>query len=165
MLRKLLILSSIALSACGGSAEYEAYLKYAEDAKKAGAPILIDELDQSYPNSAGGVDVSIDITNISDKTIKYIRYTVKPYNAVGDVVRGEISRNSLKNLRETGPINSAGKTSGSYWSNVWYNNSIRFIKLTKVNITYMDNTSRTFSSSSSIQKMLAPGVKNSCGVQ
>ena len=165
MLRTLSILSVIALTGCGTSARYEAELKYAEDAKKAGTPILIEDIEPSYPNSAGGVDVEIDITNISDKTIKYIRYTVKPYNAVGDVVRGEISRQSLKRLRETGPIASGERTRGSYWSNTWYNYSIRCIKVTRVDITYMDGSSRNFTSSASIQKMLRPGVKNSCGVQ
>ena len=166
MLRTLSILSVIALTGCGTSARYEAELKYAEDAKKAGTPILIEDIEPSYPNSAGGVDVEIDITNISDKTIKYIRYTVKPYNAVGDVVRGEISRKSLKRIRETGPIASGERTSrGSVWENVWYNHSIRCIKITRVDITYMDGSSRNFTSSASIQKMLRPGVKNSCGVQ
>jgi len=166
MRRTFSILSAIALTACGTSAEYEANLKYAEDAKKAGTPILIDNIDPSYPNSAGGVDVEIDITNISDKTIKYISYTVEPYNAVGDVVRGEISRKSLKRIRETGPIASGERTSrGSIWENVWYNHSIRCIKITRVNITYMDESSRSFTSAVSIQKMLRPGVKNSCVVQ
>ena len=166
MLRTLSILSVIALTACGTSARYEAELKYAEDAKKAGTLILIDDISPSRPNSAGGVDVEIDITNISDKTIKYIRYTVKPYNAVGDVVRGDISRKSLERLKVTGPIASGERSSrGSVWSNVWYNYSIECIKLTRVDITYMDGSSRNFASSTSIQKMLRPGVKNSCGVQ
>ena len=166
MLRTLLILSIVALTACGNSDQYEANLKYAEDAKKAGTPILIDNIGPSRPNSAGGVDVEIGITNISDKTIKYISYTVKPHNAVGDVVRGDISRNSLERLQETGPIASGKRSNrGTYWGNVWYNYSIKCIKLTRVHITYMDKSSRTFTSSASIQKMLRPGVKNSCGVQ
>jgi hypothetical protein len=55
MLRTLLILSIVALTACGNSDQYEANLKYAEDAKKAGTPILIDNIGPSRPNSAGGV--------------------------------------------------------------------------------------------------------------
>ena len=49
-----------------------------------------------------GASVRIVGKNLSKKTIKYISYTVKAYNAVGDSVRGEIKRSSLANLGDTG---------------------------------------------------------------
>lgn len=45
-------------------------------------------------NSVGKVTVSIDLKNISDKRLKYIGFTTTFYNAVGDVVKEEITGNS-----------------------------------------------------------------------
>ena len=46
-----------------------------------GFPIAIYEHFPSTPNSAGGVDVIIFWKNISPKDIKYVTFTVKPFNA------------------------------------------------------------------------------------
>lgn len=40
----------------------------------------------SEPNSASGVDCNIVWKNISSRTIKYITFTVVPYNAINDTV-------------------------------------------------------------------------------
>ena len=159
MLRKVIVLFAICLTACGYS-EKVAMLEYDEDARKAGILLLIDRIEVGYPNSAGGVIVSIGSTNISNKKIKYIYYTVEPYNAVGDIVQGEISRRSSKILKETGPIYASESSRMGYWSNVWYNHSIRCIKITEVNVIYSDQTSRNFTSSSVLDKMMRPGVNN-----
>ena len=118
ILRKIIVLFAVFLTACGYS-EKVAMLEYDEEAKKAGILLLIDRMEVGYPNSAGGVTVSIGSTNISNKKIKYIYYDVEPYNAVGDIVQGEISRRSSKILRQTGPIYAGESSRIGYWGNVW----------------------------------------------
>ena len=100
----------------------------------------------SSPNSAGGVDAYVSFTNKSSKTIKYITWTVVPYNAVGDIVESEIGNTSTANLSDTGPYKTGqGHGSGWYWDCIWYNSTITSIKLTNIEIEYTDGTSKTIS--------------------
>lgn len=100
----------------------------------------------SYPNSAGGVDAYVSFTNKSSKTIKYITWTVIPYNAVGDVVYSEIGYKSEAHLSDTGPYaQGQGHGSGWYWSCVWYNSTITSIKLSEIEIEYTDGSNKTIS--------------------
>lgn len=93
------------------------------------------------PNSVGGVSFEILWQNRSKKTVKYAFFTVIPYNAVGDVVKCDITDNSSFRAKVTGPIKPyAWYGNGSVWSNAWYNSSISKIKITKINIRYMDGT-------------------------
>lgn len=98
-------------------------------------------------NSAGGVKVQIAWTNKSPKTIKYITFIAEPYNAVGDRVRCEIKNNDSAWLQVTGPVETGGGSEyysgywyGSIWENVWYNSTAKTIKITKIEIEYMDGS-------------------------
>ena len=165
MKRLTLLAVAIVMAACVAS-------PYQEDiANKVsqGAPLLIYRAEPRAPNSAGGVDVRLGIANLSSKTIKYLRATVVPYNAVGDRVTGEIRRRSSARIYSTGPYIGYNGTSGPelhplFWDTIWYNHSIRCIEITRVSIEYMDGTTRTFSTPSSIASLLHPSVSNSCRV-
>lgn len=101
-------------------------------------------------NSVGGVDMRIQWKNTSSKTIKYIQFTAEPYNAVGDRVPCKIRGYGEFIGKCTGPF-EPGYTSwwywddtyygGSLWSNCWYNNTVKTIRITQINIEYMDGTS------------------------
>lgn len=95
------------------------------------------------PNSAGGVNLYVIWTNMSEKTVKYAYFTVKPYNAVDDVVTCEIRDYSNYTARDDGPKAKGEGNPSTYWrwENAWYNNSIKRVELTKVRIEYMDGTS------------------------
>ncbi len=108
------------------------------------APIVITSIYPSRPNSAGGVDVHITFINKSDKTIKYVTFGVAPYNAVGDRVSSEIGDRSFARLETTGPYKPGHGSSSGYWGCIWYNYSIRRIKLNNVEIEYMDGTEEAF---------------------
>ncbi len=100
----------------------------------------IFDMSTSEPNSAGGVDVSVSFENTSDKIIKYIYFTVVPYNAVDDAVYSEIGGKSASTLKITGPI-SQDDSEVSYTSeNVWYNSTVTRAQIESVNIEYMDGT-------------------------
>ena len=103
-------------------------------------------------NSVGGVDMSIAWKNTSNKTIKYIHFFVRPYNAVGDVMKCEIRGHSNYRAYATGPYeagydsyirNQYYSYSETQWSTCWYNNSIKRIELYQIRIEYMDGTSVT----------------------
>lgn len=104
-------------------------------------------------DSVGGVDISIAWENRSPKTIKYIYFTVTPYNAVGDVVSCEITNNSTVCVYCTGPYEQyegcylLGILVGSTWENVWYRNSVAYFTIDKVEIEYMDGTTTTITGS------------------
>jgi hypothetical protein len=91
------------------------------------------------PNSAGGVSCDIIWKNISSKTIKYIHFLVAPYNAVDDKVTCSIRGYSSARIQSTGPF-KPGKTYGygNEWDNVWYNYSIKRMKIESVEVEYMN---------------------------
>lgn len=109
---------------------------------KARAVMLVSRVSTDNPNSANGVNFRVIWQNTSDKVIKYCRFTVVPYNAVGDIVSCFIRHESEYTGQVTGPINP-GQWYGEdkYWSCAWYNNTITHAKLKKVAIDYMDGTS------------------------
>lgn len=95
----------------------------------------------SSPNSAGGVDCNIVWKNISDKTVKYARFAVAPYNAVDDMVESEIGGATYKRLQATGPVKQ-GETNGynTSWETIWYNSTIAYMKITGIELEYMDGS-------------------------
>ena len=95
------------------------------------------------PNSAGGVDLYINWENLSDKTIKYVYFTVSPYNSVNDTVRCTIRNYSSFTAQDDGPYSKGQGMKGTRycWENAWYNYSIKGAKLENVRILYMDGTS------------------------
>lgn len=105
-------------------------------------PLIIFRLETVGPNSAGGVGMSFTYVNLSPKTIKYLWLKVTPYNAVDDKQACDITRDSTKRLKITGPIEYGEKDYAS-WSAIWYNYSIQKFVLESVEIEYMDGTKIT----------------------
>ena len=94
-------------------------------------------------NSAGGTDFSIEWINCSPKIIKYITFTVVPYNAVGDPVLDHYQYDATFRGQCTGPYNRMDGESPAYWRLAWYNNSIKTVKIVGIDIEYMDGDSVT----------------------
>ncbi len=105
-------------------------------------PALSRETWLYAPNSVGGVSVRFQYRNDSDKTVKYVTFTVVPYNAVKDVQKCTTRGKSEVHLRVTGPI-TAGLSGNCTFENVWYNSTISTIELTKIKIDYMDGSTET----------------------
>lgn len=101
--------------------------------------IRIKKIKSIRSNSVGGVDFYITWKNRSMETVKYIYFAVVPYNAVGDVVSGEIRTHSKFIGKITGPFES-GSGQKSYWSSAWYNNTITEIKIVDIEIEYTDGS-------------------------
>ena len=86
--------------------------------------------------------------NNTNKRIKYITYTVRFKNAVGDIVYCDITGDSSFRLKETGPI-EAYSSSGenAYWEYVIWDNNADYATVTNVYIEYMDGTTKSYSGS------------------
>ena len=109
-------------------------------------------------NSAGGVSFSINWQYLnSTKEIKYIYFTVEPYNRVGDVVKCSISSDSEFKGMVTGPIEEWDQPYQHYWKNAWYNNTVHSIKISKVRVEYMDGT--FYSYVNELNKISSPYLK------
>jgi hypothetical protein len=110
----------------------------------------------SKPNTAGGVDCNIIWKNLSEKTVKYAKFTVAPYNEVNDRVRSEhdYSGNGEKVVKVTGPVKSKQVNgNGTYWDCLWYNWSIDYMLITAIELEYVDGTKISTSDASIIEKL------------
>ncbi len=95
-------------------------------------------------NSADGVSVSIRVKNVDpDRTMKYLTFTMQPFNPVGDPVRGRTQDESVKQVRAVGPV-KLGETGGWTFENVWYAPSASCVELQRVKVEYMDDSSFTY---------------------
>lgn len=85
-------------------------------------------------NQWGQAGLSITYTNDSDKTIKYIVFTVVAKDSVGSRISDQIR------VKETGPI-KPHTTKSCQWDYMWQNGSLKTVKVLGVSIEYMDGTS------------------------
>ena len=126
--------------------------------------VLIDGIRAHRPNSADGVDFSIQWRFLNPhKTIRYIHFTVRPYNRVGDVRRGRIGGHSDYTGYITGPLEASPKGFDNTWGVAWYNRDISCVRLTRVRIEYTDGSSYTYVRE--LPSILAEGVTNSCTME
>lgn len=133
----------------------------AAKAREKGRDIVVRNIQVDEINSANGVDFSIEWLYLNEKkTIKYIYFTVIPYNSVGDVQTCSVRRSSSFTGKVTGPITSESVIRNPLWSTAWYNNTISCIKLTKVKVEYTDGTSYIYVNE--LPKILDDDFKNVC---
>lgn len=115
------------------------------DAKElAESTLSISKFSYSSFDSVGGVDIYINFTNKSDKTIKYIYFKVSFYNAVGDVLETKYEDEILY-LQDTGPYAPGEGRYGtsSYWGS-YYSWQIDSMKLLYCAVEYTDGTTVYF---------------------
>ena len=98
---------------------------------------------ESGPNSADLFGIQFVANYQGDKTIKYCIITCVPINAVGDLVACTVTDAVEARCRVTGPI-AAGVHKWTF-ENGWYNPTIANVKITKVDIQYMDGSTETIS--------------------
>ena len=113
-------------------------------------------------NSAGGVSVKFNVKNTSDKIIKYLRFSLMPYNRVNDFVDSDIANQNNSVFTYTGPLYPK-KIETLFLENAWYNNSIVGAIIEWVEIEYMDGTKEQISGNNiTVEKYLGktpPAVK------
>lgn len=126
-------------------------------------PLLIFHSSPSSPNSAGGVDVSIDFRALTKKTIKYVVFTVVPYNRVGDSVRSTIDNEKRKKLRMTGPHKYETGNAYGNWETVWYNPTISCMTLEEVVVEFMNGSIEKYTGTE-VDQTMYDNVQNNCEV-
>lgn len=92
------------------------------------------------PDSAGGYELYINYENKSDKVIKYFRFGVTFYNAVGDPI-STWRINKIEYCEDTGPIAQGEGIRGNseYWGK-FYDSPIDHPEIVDVEVEYMDGT-------------------------
>ena len=67
-----------------------------------------------------------------------------PYNAVGDKLTCRITGRNTFVGRINGPIKADDRIRYPLWEAAWYNGTTTCIKITKVQVEYMDGSSYTY---------------------
>lgn len=130
------------------------------------APVRLSHLSAGPPDYAGGIGARMSFSNVGDKAIKYLRFTAAPYNRVGDLQKSDIGGHSEYVLEVQGPL-EPGQSRGSEffgyvrWERLWYNRSIVCLELVRMELIFMDDTTRTFGKPV-IDRMMNRGVRNYC---
>lgn len=106
---------------------------------KENSPLGIVSYSTTYPNSAGGVGCQIKIYNASNKIIKYVDFTVIPFNRVFDKTYSEIDGQSSKTIQIVNFI-EPNTFYTAEWENIWYNHTISFMEIEQIKVTFKDNT-------------------------
>lgn len=135
----------------------EWYKKQPASTQKAAETIAIIATELDSPNSAGGCDYYFYYVNKSNKIIKYLYWTGTAYNAVNDPVYCEIRRISTFRGKDTGPI-APGEDGGGCWDCVIYNYTADTLKLSQINIIYMDGSSINIAASDIRRLKSAPST-------
>ena len=94
-------------------------------------------------DSAGGVEWNFQIRNNTDKQIKYVTLQWDCYNAVGDLIRDEISGKTCHGVKITGPLDAHTTSTRKRNTTKFYNYTLKSYKLTDAVIEYMDGTTET----------------------
>lgn len=114
--------------------------------------IVILQRDYVYAEYGGQFGLRFKFYNPYKKVIKYINVKVNAYNQVGDLQRDDIGRNTAE-VRCIGPIGSGDVAVFEFEKMFWDDDDI-INRLTpvKMTITFMDNTTVTFSGASQIEQ-------------
>lgn len=132
-----------------------------KNAKSNKQNLLIRGANVSDINSVGGIEISVEWLYLNDnKNIKYVEFTLQPYNNVSDLQTSEIGNYSNFIGQITGPIKASEKFKISSWENAWYNSTITCVKIIKAKINYMDGTTSTYINE--LPKILDENFSNSC---
>ncbi len=126
--------------------------------RRSASVIRINKAQLESPNSAGGCDYHLYFTNLSSKTIKYLRWSGQVYNRVNDPAYCEIRRTASCSGYYTGPIAPEAERWG-YWDCIVYNYDADTVKLNNISIDYMDGTSIHLSASDIRALVKAPRME------
>lgn len=94
-------------------------------------------------NSAGGIVLDYYIKNESDKDIKYVRFDVELYNAVGDPVTDDITGEYSEKVELIGPVEANGGQLFDEYPDeliIGYCDNLARIVIHDVTVVFMDGT-------------------------
>jgi len=111
-----------------------------KESRKKSFPILFkgNSLTESHD---GGISIYQSILNISDKTIKYLYITYKPYN--NKYTFSETKKETDRTIIIDNPIRD-GEYHRGFFANVWKNINIQCVNIKKLRVVFMDDSSKEF---------------------
>lgn len=149
----LAVLTILLVAGCAMSARiHEDFSEAKERAARNNLPLVFMAYGQE-PNSAGGVTVNMDFQNAGTKTIKSIIFTLTPYDELGRQVSCEVNRKCATDLTATGYYRADSGYYSKYWENVWYSQSIKYIQVNAVTITFLDGTTQIVNKPADLSNM------------
>ncbi len=96
--------------------------------------------------------LEFNLYNCFTKSIKYVQITVVPYNQVNDVQCDDVGRRE-KNVRCIGPIEPKEKATFTFDELFWDENDIiKYLRVTYIKFTFMDNSTKVYSGWDNIKK-------------
>lgn len=101
-------------------------------------PIFINSF-KTENDVLDAVNAYITFENTSNKTIKYVDFEIIPYNRVDDITYSTLDRVSMKTVQVVDYVKPNSRYQAK-WNAVWYNNSIAYMKINSIKITYTDNS-------------------------
>jgi len=105
---------------------------------------LIDESEYTE-----GTGIHLEFYNPTAKVIKYITVNFTGYNPVQDKVYNSKSQSYSNQVKIVGPINPED-SGGTDFEYVWFTDLVSTVKITSINVQYMDGTSKVISDIKSI---------------
>lgn len=94
-------------------------------------------------DSVGGVTLHFSIRNNTSKQIKYVYLKFIFYNAVGDLVRDEITWENYQKVKFTGPLDAYSTSTPRKTTTKFYNYSCDHAGIAEIKVDYMDGTTET----------------------
>ena len=139
--------------------------RIAQRRSRGSEPFLITDLRVIGPNSADGVGAAVSVMMLDlGRTLKYLTLTYTPYNGVGDPVASKyLSGLSTTKVKIAGPLNFQDGESTSGGDPIWYNPTIRCVKIERIDVEYMSGDSYTYFRE--LPKVLDPSILNDCSYQ
>lgn len=146
-------------------AEYDSwYNSLSSSVKKSLGYLSVTSSELGSPNSAGGCDYRLYYVNRSKKVIKYLTWYGNAYNAVDDKVACSARQRYDFSGQETGPIES-GAVGGGMWDCVVYNFSARSMRLSRIDIEYMDGSVARVPGADVVAMLASPSIASNSVVR
>lgn len=103
-------------------------------------PIKINSIKTTFPDKDGAVNLIINWTNLSNKAISKISFTILPTNDIGTPLKCFKYGRSKYTITDTiySYYNLGNIQYSSIFAKVWYNSGITNAKLTQIRIEYTD---------------------------
>lgn len=124
------------------------------------APSVLLNISAWRLNSVGGIEMDVNVTNCTAKTIKYVDFSCYFTNPVGDICYNSIGGGKFMKKSLVGPIGPRPSTDDTSESAIdkmndceasyklddpnFYNKTAETIHITLVKVTYMDGSVKSF---------------------
>jgi hypothetical protein len=123
-------------------------------------PIRIKSCSAYGSDFAKSVNVQVLFDYYGPTTVKYMYFTVTPYNAKGQIQKCLSKGHSSYTFEIMGPFRKSKISNDVSWDEIWKNPNISCVKLTKLKVESVDG--KTYTYVSELPKIQWPHFVNSC---